>query len=658
MPCIPRPYWFSILFIGAYADTLLPSLDSSDPFAVRAVDVDVPGLVYADWIFPGQMLSDDEKLSNFRDWVGLSTSIRVHPAAGLWNFGDGRRFGIRATMDISGLQALCDIPVADMICGRSFDSDIMPEHLNANEVPFSWDPLVPAREDAPLSDLDASILGPAADTAIFKLMYELLRGDVSRWKPYIDMIPSLSEYEEYAVLLWSAESRREWMESGTALHISVYEQLKMSLALASNTQNYLCRKFGGIASPLMRRLLCDNSLLRWASVALATRAWGLAEHGTCFIPFADIFNHGSDRNSLFPVYGGAPNDRSKNDGVLTSGGIYTGRDYKIGDEMTQTYSVNFTQLTFFISNSFTPREGYFAIENLDFDAQYMVDLTAFNYSKDMRCWIEPPRLQYDVNDISSSTTCSLNSALLTCYRLRRSQDSRRTHSIMSDHRKRLQKASRLAAKQMNNVLDPFSAVYFSTDDKWKAPVPLRVRASDRAAIEDLLRDIRRHHSLLRTTGAADVELSEHGATRALRNIGTFRVHERRAIEYCMAAVSRHLERIDALIVGHADSNRRGMEDENDDDRAGFAGAGAGANNGGGIGVEAGSCDMDGLQDTCDEAPTPSKSKKMKTKSKKKKLRAKKAKSRKAKTEGLKKKPRIEASSSQSRSRQSEGRRRS
>jgi hypothetical protein len=460
-------------------------------------------------------------------------------------------------MDISAFQALCDIPVSDMICGRPLDADIMPELLHASEIPFSWDPLMPAREEAPLVDLDATVLGPAAETATFKLIYELVRGDQSHWKPYIDMIPSLSEYEEYSVLLWSAESKREWMTNGTALHIAVYEQFVASLVHASSVQNYLCRRFGGIASPLMRRLLCDNSLLRWASVALATRAWSDVEWGTCLIPFADSFNHGSDRNSLLPMYGDSPQDRLKKNGAMTSAGIYTGRDYKMGDEMTQTYSLTSTHLSLFMWGSFTPREGYFIVENPDYESMRKVGPTALNYSKDLECWIETPRIHYN-EDAAGEASCDVSTALLTCYRLRRSRNPRRTKEIMSNYRKRNRKTKELAAGQRNRCPWWYDAVYFSTDGKWKAPVPVKVKTADRAAIADLLRDIHRHHSLLRTTGAADLALSEHGATRALRNIGVFRVNERRAIEYCMAAVSRHLDRIDALAVGRGDPKRRGV----------------------------------------------------------------------------------------------------
>jgi hypothetical protein len=195
---------------------------------------------------------------------------------------------------------------------------------------------------------------------------------------------------------------------------------------------------------------------------------------------------------------------------------------------------------------------------------------------------------------------------------------------MSDHRKRLRKASKLAVEEGEYMPHPssfFGAVYFSTDDQWKAPVPLRVKASDRAAIEDLLRDIRRHHSLLRTTGAADVELSEHGATRALRNIGTFRVNERRAIQYCMAAVSKHLERINSLPLGRGEPRQSGVECNS-------------------AGKHGGICDTYALQGACEEAPTKRKRRLKKTKIKN--------------IPGLKDKPDNEASSSSSSSQSCSG----
>jgi hypothetical protein len=598
-----RSYWslllgFTIHFIHAASDIFDRSL--SNPFTVITAGGDVPGLVYADWIFPGDMLSDDEKLVNFRDWVSFSTAISVHPAVGLWNFGDGRRFGIRANMDISRNKLICDVPDTDMICGRSFDADIMPKHLNTNEVSFSWDPTTPAREDAPLVYLDATIIGPAADTAIFKLIYELLLGDRSHWKPYLDIIPSLLEYEEYAVLLWGEESKREWMENGTAQHVAEYEKWMDSFAQASNIQNYLCKQFGGIASPLMRRLLCDNTLLRWASAALATRAISIAEHGSCFIPFIDLINHGSDRNNLLPVFESKPRDLSKN-GEILSGGILNARDYKKGDELMQTYLSYLNYLAFFISYSFTPRGGYLIIENSDYESQSILDVTAFNISRELNCWVDPPRLQYMEDEISGSAACVLSAVQLTCYRLRRSLDLRRTQSIMSGHHKRLQKAHRLAEEAGENTSDPisfFSAVYFTAEDTWETPIPLRVKVSDKTAIEDLLRDIHRHHSLLKTTGTADVALSEHGATRALRNIGSFRVNERRSIEYCMAAVSKHLDKIDALFSDCGKPKR------------------SGASNGRG-GDGAGTCEADALQGVCEEAPTKKRRpKKTKTKTKK------------------------------------------
>jgi hypothetical protein len=302
---------------------------------------------YETWPFASK--EDHESghlLDAFLEWVRRRTHITVNPSVRITLIDSFRRYGVLANTNIDNFAILTITPSDDMLCG----SRLTPEDLQAEKARGLMPSIINehitevSEEDGrALTFLDPSILNSLADNFYLKLIRELLIGNESRWYPYIRILPSDADFKEYMPQYWSSDAVSLWQATTLPPSTNLLPSKQSAAQLEVEVMSIYCSRYGKQASPLMRRVLCDSELHQWAFTVMVTRSWG-PHSRTCLIPVADMFNHGSEGNSLATV-------------GIDSGAIYTATIHREGDELTQTYRADLTHEEFFLVNGFSVLDG-------------------------------------------------------------------------------------------------------------------------------------------------------------------------------------------------------------------------------------------------------------------------------------------------------------
>ena len=182
--------------------------------------------------------------------------------------GPGSRFGLVATADI-GNEVLSETSYSDMICGWAFDKLNMD---TTNSVSCLLEN-VTICDNTLISNIDDLRLGDASKSAYYKLIYELLKAENSRWKEYIDVFPSYSAFAKYMPYMWSEETISIWRSYGDSYGDMRYQHAKNTFKNIIKIGENVCMRFENRTTSEMRRVLCDKKLLKWAYQVFQTRAW-------------------------------------------------------------------------------------------------------------------------------------------------------------------------------------------------------------------------------------------------------------------------------------------------------------------------------------------------------------------------------------------------
>ncbi|KAL7625810.1 Ribosomal lysine N-methyltransferase 4 [Parahypoxylon ruwenzoriense] len=154
----------------------------------------------------------EAKSASFLNWFGSQSGATFHPdirIADLRGRGAGR--GIVATADIPEDTVLFTIPRSAVINVQTSD---LPRRI-----PHVFEPSTTGLEDASDNEADADLdFGSGTDGAgapenwvslILVMIYEYLQGELSRWKPYFDVLPA--DFE--TLMYWSDSELAELQAS-------------------------------------------------------------------------------------------------------------------------------------------------------------------------------------------------------------------------------------------------------------------------------------------------------------------------------------------------------------------------------------------------------------------------------------------------------------
>jgi hypothetical protein len=387
-----------------------------DPCFVAELDGSFPK--YPAWAFPidgTDRTGKEAVLQRFNDWLVANTSVYLHPHVRLQYFEDGRRFGVVATKDFHALEILSRTADEDMIVGTVVTSLYNPDDRR----PYDFDPNEYPLTPPTLTYLDESVLGQAATSLALRTIYELLIGDASRWAPYIAIFPSIADFEAYMPAYWARSdlnraARAEWYDRGSEVQRQLLRSLELEQARFLSHMRGMCGEFGYNASPLMRRLLCDESLHVWALMIRVTRSWSSGGGKEELKPLTDMYNHGDGGNSVFHhTFEGLAGAIVASPGeTATSAGPFA------GEELTQTYKRHQTYAQFFITDGFVSDAGSVMIPPRSVSEQEAsLSAAVLSRMRDLGCWTVLSEFEYHPRRLRDAPICALSLQTYTCYRL-------------------------------------------------------------------------------------------------------------------------------------------------------------------------------------------------------------------------------------------------
>ena len=418
-------------------------------------------------------------------------------------------------------------------------------------------------EHPALTHLDPDIMGKAAESVYYRVLYELLSGEESRFAPYLGMFPSLGEYQRYWVTYWDEEVIAEWTKGSAHAKYTLDRQLALNNRLLGQGR-LVCRVYGYDASPMMRRVLCDQSLLHWAHIAYVTRSWSLGAED-CFIPYADMFNHGGLDNSLFQYQDAAC--------------IASTRAHAAGEEFTQTYRKDLTFGDFFLMNGFVSESGVIPVPGSSlWSSAHSGDLSSHARREVQRLecervlrearWRYLPEVVGAGGEEGGQAVCELPLPVMQCYRLMALGQSARDSKRAAGSYRRATSTNGSAVVWVGN----WSSGVVHPREYWEES------RRDIPVWEAVYRDIQSLLSRIPTSEPQDWELYTAGTSKPLRSIGYLRLVERRAVSYCMSAVHYRLQWLAGAEQGDTAptptrrrKKRRSIDRDNDAHRGGEGG---------------------------------------------------------------------------------------
>jgi len=502
-----------LLVTLALTATVAKSVD--DPFMANP---EGPCPTYSDWNFhlDGEGNSKERALQQFENWLAVNTSIYAHPHAKLRFFNDRRRFGVIATKDFHDLEVLSRIPDEDMIIGASIMLSYSQDPLRQcdfgpNKYPIS---------SPKLTYLDTSILGGSADMLVLKVIYELLIGPASRWEPFINIFPSVGDFEMYMPSYWAGSdvnsaAREEWDRGGDDYHrhllLSLETQEGQFLAYMRN----MCADFGYDATPLMRRLLCDERLHLWSMTIQSTRGWSRENSQEALEPLNDMFNHGDGGNSVF--YHSFEGKQGAM--VATQATTATSAGPMSGEELTQTYKRHQTHPQFFVRDGFVSEAGSVLVPPKVIGAD-SVGQGVRKKMAELQCWMSPMEFEYHPTRLRDASICALSVHTYTCYRLLvSSMTAKQMKKAVDQHKKRVDELSNsdiwLSDTHVDSGIDIYSkgapVHTFATKSAWFDIHSLWKEAPEDAAVwRAMVTDLQTYLDKFATTYEEDRHLADTG----------------------------------------------------------------------------------------------------------------------------------------------------
>ena len=485
---------------------------------------------YENWDFYISNANYESALTMFEHWVTHNTSISLHPSATLKYFNYDKRFGVVANQATHKAELISATPIKDMICGVSsisVECKYYIYYINfrcnicniavSDETPYNWSPKE-FPEQPSLTYLDPSIIGRISNSIYYRLIYELLIQSDSKFSPYLGIFPSVADYQQYWVTYWGTDEMEEWEKGNTNAKQALYDQLNTNKQLLSHGRR-VCNVFGYDATPLMRRVLCDQTLLQWARIAYITRSWSFP-HEDCFIPYADMFNHGGMDNSLF--------------NYAQASCIASIRSHAVGDEYTQTYRKDLTYADFFLMNGFVSESGVIVVTNNQYK-KYMIQPTskARHAMKILNCneiW-STQRWRYLHEIHMDGPVCEVSLEILQCYRLGMLGASvQDTKKVLKSYKQLLRNNDTKVmwlGNWSSGIIQPLSYWDESMDD---IPVWEAIQSDMQSSLEEL-----------KTSEIENQVLYHTGKSKALRSMGYLRIVERQAIQYCLSTIQYHIQ---------------------------------------------------------------------------------------------------------------------
>jgi hypothetical protein len=489
---------------------------------------------YRPWIFAEDRgMGAEMLLKDLLEWKEREPGIFVHDNI-QFVYNPESRYKAVATGPISRATKISQTPPDNIIRGI----DVSALHSVVNEWDLNsiqqWSPSAPPISANPVDTLDPARLGHVADCIQFKLIYELLLRSKSRFRPYIDILPSFDYYKKHISSFWPQEVRNYWNRAASKKSVLMEAQAVETKNLFFAIGARVCLKYGQDATSLMRRVLCDRDLLHWAILVVESRSWPVNEAVKLLVPFADLFNHASI-GQMPALVGGE------------TVAVVAPQDTVEGEEVFVSYKNDAPHDVYFLLGGFSSRDGSLLLQTHTIDDA--PTSTGRKRFKKLGCAdaLKEPMIGFQTydrypNGSFADGPCTIVPSILQCYLILGSRSKKHFASVID----------RIEGHRAVSKLSDFPPRSAQTNecpivvDSNYSKIPIQFRwtnmAGDAPGWRLIEADLKQFRNGIYESSSAKVASSHFG----IQSIDLFLANIRAAADYCLHSISDRLIAISAL----------------------------------------------------------------------------------------------------------------